>query len=751
MADSKGIIKLQADTHPGDDITQGASGRVVLKSVLLTPETVVGKKIEEGMELIEVSFGSAKLLSESNWEGDEHWEKVMIGLKHIAIESRMFLAKNKFGEFGACEVTVKTVKWLIHDDVHTFNLQQIEALIWGCKALAVLADTEITNKIRLGRCGAITIANDVISSFTKHRSHELQVNALQILLNLPKSIMPSQWNNAKHPLAQEFGAEDTVGRMLDEGTDMIVLDLFGDSIREMQELNIPHTPIVLEGHQEYATKGPNLHRILDMSARLLQSFANNGEEIRHSILSKGLGGHLIRSMHLNMPILPVPSGDDVPHPIDEEPDPHQEDDYEEPPEVTEARNQARQDAYHASVAHKEKLGELTRNANKKRYTSLQTILRTIVVFSLDDISRSAICDGHNDHTNAIKVLMKVMTTAFHDHDTRDYRNAKIREIQDFKQFQSEQGWTDVECEIYKAVQRNPHMHAHKKKSRPGLLETMRQHTEKSNPNKKQKGKIDRGPPASPTRTTVINLHATPRVGTMGPMSRSGMLTMSGGSTFNPGQSLMSLNKSTVIQEKIKAPLSIIVAEHACWALSVLTVVTCVGHRMELLECGAEHLRDMAHTVHGIPSEEEEEADMETARSSASKSDSKQESKTSRSSSPKNLKLTNTAGGSIPEMDDDGTLATITENVSITEAARASVVVPPIAIPQEPSIIAYATLDLLNDHEVPFYKRLHRLILHANAVHTKSEDLHLEVEGTHHLPKEICEMDTAPPNSMVFIT
>ena len=157
MTDTKGIIELKEDYHPessSDTVTQSASSRVILKPVILTPEVVVGKKIEEGMELIEMSFGCAKFLSENQWEGEENWVKVMTGLKHIAIEGRMFLAKNKFGDYGACEVTVKTLKWLINDDVHTFNLKQIEALTWGCKALSALADTEIANKIRLGRCGA---------------------------------------------------------------------------------------------------------------------------------------------------------------------------------------------------------------------------------------------------------------------------------------------------------------------------------------------------------------------------------------------------------------------------------------------------------------------------------------------------------------------------------------------------------------------------------------------------------------------
>jgi hypothetical protein len=497
----------------------------------------------------------------------------------------------------------------------------------------------------------------------------------------------------------------------------------------------------------------------------LQTFANSGNNTRRGILEKGLGGHTVRAMHMSMPILPVPSGLDVPPFVEEEPEHHDNDDEEHEeldPRILVANRIAAREAWNADVAHHDKLGLIVRKVNGIRYATLQLLMRTIVVYSLDDESRALICNGHNDNTNAIKVILKVMRAAFHDHDTVLYRNDKIKEIMDFENFQEEQGWSETECQIYRDVRRNPHMVSHKDKDKPGLLETMRIRNDGRSTRKKVKGQVDRGPPKSPTRTRILNMHKTPRMGNHAP----------GQGGFNANQSIASLSKSQVsgaVPEKIKSPLSIIVAENACWALCVLTVVTCVGNRLELLECGQESLRDMGHTVHGLPSEEEEEeaelAALNMLGSGGSKAGSAAATpKSSNAASRQGSSHASPVPFNLGEEDENAGLAlgTITEHkvlgsISVSSIATSDMVlVPPLAttavMPDEPSILAYPTLNKLENHQIPFYARLHKLILHVNSVHTAAQEAHLEVEATHILPHDLTANDkAAPPQSDVFLT
>lgn len=799
------------------------SGRIFLKTIILTPEAVVSKKIDEGMKLIEMSYGSAKELHDNNFNSGD-WEQTKLGLEFIATEGCMFLAKTEFGERGACEVTVKTIRWLVKKGYSAFDNNHIDTLIMGCKALATLADTEIANKIRLGRCGAIDVANDILDLYTGGSdididnvndhingksnifldNHELLVNTLQILLNLPNRVVSSSWNFDKNPYIREFGHVDNVSIMHLNGTSDIVLDIFVQTIHNLNsKIHVPHTPDDLYCNKKYQELFHSKHQIIDMTSRILQSFGHRDNECREDILTsndKAYVFNMIEALHHMMPILPVPSGNDVP-PLDESTegegnedhdhghdhdagDEYNEEEYirklKEKEDVEIAAKELKRLQWENDVAHKDILGKLVNDTNTSRYGTLKVLLHTIVTFSVDEKSRSLLCDGYNDRTNILKVLLRVMSTAFHDRDSYDYRNYKLDEILHFTSFQNSNGWKDHHSEIYKEVRRNPHMATHKTKSKIGLIERMNQLThgsgnDKSNSSKKIKGAIVRGPPKSPTRTNILNLHQTPRLPPLLGNSLYGTYTSAGSLTSTAGNSSQVLGS---VNEKIKAPQCIIVAEHACWALTVLTVHSCEANRLELLECGKEELKSIAATVHGTHNDNEDEP-LLLDSSVGSRPSSRQTNSNSNSNSKSNspvpvpskelIPITSPRSSARVSADIDknissndsnsnssnASLGTITENKLIGEEKKKSniptVAIPVLSVPvptikQEPSIISHDTLHALHRHEIPFYSRLFKLIKHVNAVHDETELNHLQAEEGH-LPESVT-MDDLPPMNII---
>jgi len=173
IKDTTGIINLQAGTfgvNPdgSEDDEYIPSKRVILAPVMLTPDMLCKEKVESSIELIEMSFGCAKRLQEVQYhsEGQDDWDKVIDGLKHIAVDGSMFQAKRKLGDLGACEVVVGTMKYLSGGQgatkINEFVAMHVSALSWGCKAMSTLADTELANKMRLARAGAVVVAVDLL-------------------------------------------------------------------------------------------------------------------------------------------------------------------------------------------------------------------------------------------------------------------------------------------------------------------------------------------------------------------------------------------------------------------------------------------------------------------------------------------------------------------------------------------------------------------------------------------------------------
>jgi len=756
IKDTTGIIELQANTFgvSSDDPENEEyvpSKRVILAPVMLTPDMLVKERVETGMELIEMSFGCAKRLQELQYhsEGHEDWDKVTDGLKHIAVEGSMFMAKRKLGDLGACEVIVGCMKFLSGGQgatkINEFGARHISALSWGCKAMATLADTELANKMRFARAGAIAVAVDLLKARNIHQNHDLVGFALQVLLNLPNKVFSERWNNADHPFVREWGHEDNLTKMLDAGANEVVCDLMGWILHNIEELQVPHhgADALLATEGTYLASAPKMYQFLDMCCRMLQALGNHAKN-RELIFAAGARELLLNSLHVSMPILPVPSGADMPPLEFSEPpspngklnatryhDPDYDDEDAVDPVVEAAEREAKKQEWLAGVAHLERKGELVRKVNDFRYATQKTVLYSIIVLATDAPSREAICDGHNDHTNAVKVILKVMLSAFHDHECLVYRHAKMRESEEFAKFQQTNSWTTTDQQIFKAVKRNANMAAHSKKSIPSLFETLKQRTlgAGSNPARQKKGHILRGPPKSPTRTGVLNLYKASDSIPSSSFGRS--MSMSG--SLNE-DSVHSLSGTSMITEKLKSPAGLVVAEHACWALNILTVESCVGNRLELLECGETVLHAIANSVRDIEeneaeAEEELELALETLDVSSTKTDALTlTNSTSTSATPlqaaspimaEALGMTSKANRTnnvAEELTVSTDLLTIAESRSKDTATKTSASVSAAAksVPVEPCIIPLNILSQLQDHEIPFYGRLHKLIRNVSA-------------------------------------
>lgn len=765
VQDTTGIIELQANTF-GGGVTPGdpendeyvPSKRVILAPVILTPSMLCKEKVESGIELIEMSFGCAKRLQEVEYhsEGQEDWGTVIEGLKHIAVEGSMFLAKRKLGDLGACEVVVGTMKYLTGGKgptlLNEFGKKHIEAMVWGCKAMAVLADTELANKMRLARAGAVMIAVDILKTRNVHNDHDLVGSALQVLLNLPNKVLSERWNNSEHPFVKEWGHEDNLTKMLEAGVNEVVTDLMRWALHNIEELKVPHdADTLLSSVETYCSAAPKMHLFLEMCCRMLQVLANHPQN-RVLIFAAGARELLLNSLHSSMPVLPVPSAADMP-PLEEHHSPptspsgnkgnhyHDDDDEEEvDPAIEAAIQEARRQEWLAECAHLDHKGELVRKVNEFRYATQKTVLYSIIVLATDAPSRDAISDGHNDHTNAVKVILKVMLSAFHDHESRDYRHAKMREMAEFQRFQQMNQWTSTDQQIFKAVKRNAHMAAYKNKSIPSLLDTLKQRTTgtgSSSPTRQKKGHISRGPPKSPIRTAVLNLNTAPAAVPVG-FGRSMSMSMSMSGSLNQ-DSVHSLSSTSVLPEKLKTPSCLIVAEHACWALNILTMESCVGNRLELLECGEAVLHAVATSVKdtGLTEDEAEEEVALALENIHTSTPTKEDAScrtgssssaiaTPRSTSPimaeaMGLGMTSNTNDSAEEQTAASDLLTITESGSqnnatktVTLASTAATLSTIPVVPQVPCIVPYAILNQLQDHDIPFYGRLHRLIKNVSA-------------------------------------
>ena len=617
---------MEAELNPesGDYLP---SKRIILAPVILTPEKVCEKNIDSGKQLMELSFGSAKKLKEAAFLAsmEDEWNTVIEGLKFLASETSMFFAKRKLGDLGACEVVTGTTRWLVGGD-SDFTIPEehkhITALIWGCKAMAVLADTELANKIRLARAGAISVVMSILRAQGINRYHELMTSALQVLLNLPNKVMSERWNSSTQPLVKEYGHEDNIAMMVEAGVVEMVCGLSEKVLGEIEKLHVPQNADILLIRTDYQEQSPRLYRLMEMCCRMIQILGGrtNG---RTKILAcnPSVRDVLLKALQLATPILPVPSVNDVsPLPVPMAGSPgsptsgksasfrRTDDDDDDDPAIAEAAYAAQRQKYLIEVELVERKEKLVRACNVLRYECQRIVLNTIITMLLDPASRRSMSDGHDDRTNVVKVVLKTMVHAFADLDSTAYRVAKCMEMEEVKHQQQCQGWTTSDQLIYKAVKRNTHMAAHRNKAVCSLLDTLKQRAEGAgnSPNKAKKGFIQRGPPRSPIRVNVLNLHALHSTATP-PKSpsntfRPNVTTVTETGSYSPAKSIAEIKENVG-----KCPPSLIVAEHACWALSILTtnsglasdVDPYVSNRLELLECGEGVLRAMARSVADI--------------------------------------------------------------------------------------------------------------------------------------------------------
>ena len=570
-----------------------------------------------------------------------------------------------------------------------------------------------------------------------------------MLLNLPNKVFSERWNTSAHPFVKEWGHEDNLTRMLDAGANEVVTDLMRWVLHNIQDMQVPHdADALLVAQNTYCATAPKMHLFLDLCCRMLKALGNHSKN-RALIFASGARELLLNSLHVSMPILPVPSGADLHPPEDSsEPaspsgkqgygkryhDPDDDDGFGVDPAIEAAAREAKKQEWLAGVAHLERKGELVRKVNEYRYVTQKTVLYSIIVLAMDPPSREALCDGHNDHTNAAKVILKVMLSAFHDHESLTYRHAKMREIDEFAKYQQTNQWSSTDKRIFKAVKRNANMAAHKKKSIPSLFDTLKQRTlgAGSNPARQRKGHVPRRSPESPTRTGVLNLHNAPV--SIPSSSFSHSMSMSG--SLNQ-DSLHSLSSTSLLVEKLKSPTCLVVAEHACWALNILTGESCVGNRLELLECGESVLHAIANSVRDSEENEAEaEEEMMFALETLQVDTPREPTLASpASAAPHASSLlmaeamglgiatkTSRSSNTADELSTATTeLMTITEgkpkeNIAKTAtlAGSASTLLGIPAALREPCIVPLTILNQLQDHEIPFYGRLHKLIRNVSA-------------------------------------
>mgnify|MGYP006081600035 CR=1 FL=1 len=261
----------------------------------LYPESISEGSIKEAMELLEMAFGSVKTGTEESAAGQEKEDDsqrvdpvatLHAALDYISKKTSLFLTKRRMGELGACEVLMDTLRNACEsfnfesdaqDNNNNNNNNNIDSmtktLVLGCQCISSLADTEATNKVKFGNCGAIAFSMYCIDTYFMHKRIEVPLAALQILINLPNRVSP------------EHSMVDNISKMNEEGVNEKVCKLLASLVGSLEGREIGHDAAKLTRRIAVDTQAEHdfLEKCCDVICTLANRIPNSKVLLEHDV------------------------------------------------------------------------------------------------------------------------------------------------------------------------------------------------------------------------------------------------------------------------------------------------------------------------------------------------------------------------------------------------------------------------------------------------------------------------------------